>query len=112
MPDSSRLALRSRVKNVTDQRARDLEATVAAMRRALELAQREADGRLQEERARAAAEIDQLQATVAELRRELEGRQVRHAEALLDERGQTREEIKQLQATIQAMRDELEAFGR
>jgi hypothetical protein len=99
-------------ENERDRQIRDLEATVLAMREALELARREADDRLQEAAARAAGEADQLKATIAALREELEVQAQRHAEELQRQRQQAADEARQLQATIQALRDELEATGR
>jgi chromatin segregation and condensation protein Rec8/ScpA/Scc1 (kleisin family) len=99
-------------KSDRDPNTRDLEATVVAMRRALELAEREADDRLQAERARASAEAEQLKAMITELRQELEAQQERHAEVLQEQKQQASDEVRQLQATIRALRDELDASGR
>ena len=77
------------------------------MRDALELAQREADDRLQSERARASAEADQLRAMIAELRRTLEEQQERHDAELQEQRRQAAEEVRQLQGTIRTMREQL-----
>jgi predicted RNase H-like nuclease (RuvC/YqgF family) len=87
--------------------SREAEATVVAMREALELARREADDRLQAERAQAAAEADQLRAMITELRQELEAQHQQHADELQRQRQQAADEARQLQATIQAIRDEL-----
>jgi hypothetical protein len=91
---------------------RELEATVVAMRTALELAQRESDDRLQAERARASAEAEQLKAMIAALRHELEAQRVTHEEALQQQKQHAADDVRQLQATIQAMRDRLESDGR
>jgi hypothetical protein len=77
------------------------------MRGALELAQREADDRVQVERAQASAETEQLKAMIAELRQGLEAQEQRHAADLQQQRQQAADEVRQLQATIQAIRDEL-----
>ena len=98
--------------NNGDHQTRDLEATVVAMREALELAQREADDRLQAERAQASAEADQLRAMITELRQELEAQHQQHAEELQQQRQQAADEVRQLQATIQAIRDELAEQSR
>jgi predicted RNase H-like nuclease (RuvC/YqgF family) len=91
-----------------DRDPRELEATVIAMRDALELAQREGDERLQAERAQAAAESEQLRTMIAELRRELETQDQRHAAALQEQRQLAAEEMRQLHATIRTMRGQLD----
>jgi len=55
-------------ENERDRQIRDLEATVVAMRDALELAQHEADERLQAAAAQASAEAEQLRAMITTLR--------------------------------------------
>ena len=96
-------------ENDRDPNTRELEATVVAMRSALEVAQRDADDRLQAERARASAEAEQLKAMITELRQELEAQQERHVDALQQQKQQSADEIRQLQAAIRAIRDELDA---
>jgi chromosome segregation ATPase len=96
------------VENGRETMSRELEATVVAMRDALEVAQREADDRLQAERARAAAEADELRAVIIELRRELEAHDERHAAALQEQRRQAADEVRQLEAAIRTMREQLD----
>ena len=57
-------------ENERDRQIRDLEATMVAMRDALELAQREAGDQLQAAGAQASAEADQLKAMITTLRQE------------------------------------------
>ena len=89
-------------------RIRELEATTIAMRDALELAQREADDRLQAAAAQAAGEADQLRTMIAALRDELEAHEQRHGELLQRQKQAAADEVGQLQATIRALRDQLE----
>jgi FtsZ-binding cell division protein ZapB len=98
--------------NERELRIRDLEATAIAMRDALELAQREADERVQAGAAQASAEAEQLKAVVAALRQELEAQEQRHVEALQQEKQRVTDEVGQLQATVRALRDKLEESGR
>lgn len=100
------------IANDRDLAARDLEATVLAMREALELVQREAQDRLQATLAQAAAEAEQLRGMITALREELEEQRQRHLEAMQQQRQLAADEIRLLQATIQAMRDGQEAEGR
>ncbi len=99
-------------ENERDLRIRDLEATAIAMREALELAQREADDRLQAAGAQASAEAEQLKTAITALRQELEAQEQRHVEASQQQKQQAADEAGQLQATIRALRDELEEKGR
>jgi chromosome segregation ATPase len=100
------------VENERERQVRDFEATVLAMREALERAERDADDRLQAAAAQAAAEADQLKAMITTLRHALEEQEQRHAEEVQQQRQQAADEVRQLQATIQAIREELEAKGR
>jgi len=95
-------------ENGRDRQIRDLEATVVAMREALELAQREADDRVQAVAAQASAEAEQLKAMITALREELESQEQRHGEVLQQQKLEAADEARQLQATIQAIRGELE----
>ena len=99
-------------ENERDLRIRDLEATAIAMREALELAEREADDRLQAANAQASAEAEQLRMGITALRQELESQERRHVEALQQQKQQAADEVSQLQATIRALRDKLEEKRR
>jgi hypothetical protein len=91
---------------------RELEATVVAMRDALEQMEREGQERLQAALVDAAGETEQLHGAIAALRAELEAQQQRHGDELQEQRRHAADEVRQLQATIQAIRAELEARGR
>ena len=91
---------------------RELEATVVAMREALERAQLEAQERLQAAVAQASAEAEQLKAAITTMRAELEAQHARHLEAMQEQRQAAADEVRQLQATIQALREDLEAKPR
>ena len=95
-------------ENERDLRIRELEATAIALREALELAQLEADDRLQASGAQASAEADQLKTAIAALRHELEAQEQRHAETLQLQKQRAADEVAQLQATVRALRDQLE----
>jgi hypothetical protein len=99
-------------ENERDRQVRDLEATMVAMRDALELARREADDRFQAAGAQASAEAEQRKAMSATLRLELEAQEQRHVEVVQQQKQQAAEEVGQLQATIRALREELEEKGR
>jgi len=99
-------------ENDRDLELRALEATVVAMRDALELAQREAQDRLQAALAQASAEGEQLKAMITTLREELEAQRQRHLEATQEQKQLAADEVRQLQAMIQEMRDELETKSR
>jgi hypothetical protein len=88
------MAVDRSTENGRDRQVRDLEAAVLAMREALELAQREADDRLQAATAQASAEADQLKEMIATLREELEAQAHRHAEALQEQKQQGADEVR------------------
>jgi hypothetical protein len=100
------------VDNERELRIRELESTTIAMRDALELAQREADDRLQAATAQAAGEAEQLRTMIAALREELEAQEQRHEERLQQQRQAAADEVGQLHATIRELRDQLEGSAR
>ena len=99
-------------ENERDLRIRELEATVSAMRDALELARQELHDQVQAANAEASAVTDQLTATITALRQELQAQQQRHEEALQRQRHEATDEARQLQATIRALREELDKRRR
>jgi hypothetical protein len=87
---------------------RDLEQTVAAMRDALELKDREAAERTQRAVAGTAAENAELQATIRALRVELEAAHEARAAAVQELERLHRAELDELRETVQALRARLE----
>jgi chromosome segregation ATPase len=98
----------------TDQglQIRDLEQTVAALRDALELADREAAERIQRAIADAAAETDQLKATIRALRDELEAQRQAQTAATQEAERLQRNGLRELEDTIRALRTQLEEAER
>jgi protein involved in polysaccharide export with SLBB domain len=94
----------------TDQgvRVRELERTVAAMREALELGDRDAAERVQRAIADAAGETEQLKATIRALRDKLEAQRQEHAAAMQDAERLQRDGLRELQETIRSLRERLE----
>jgi UDP-N-acetylglucosamine enolpyruvyl transferase len=90
---------------------RELERTVAAMRAALELKDREASARDQRELADAVAEAAELRATVSALREQLESEVRLHVTRMQEAERLHRAVVRELEQTVQALRLQLEQTG-